>query len=170
MKKTPFLLGTYILGYESVDLWVERIVSNSWTGGAWFQEFPNNPPEHKNGEIHLTLDTADQWHIVLHVLMHEAFEYACIRLQLRYASTSNFTRSAGRYQFIMNHEAMDLALAMATEFVCGVWVDLQPIYDDARKPKTKPKRKRTVKSPPKGSKLSGEAIHEAILKVHTEEE
>lgn len=112
MKK----LGTYEIGYECVDVFVD---STSSCGS--FNFLPD--PKLSKPSIMIGLDSGS-WKGTMNILLHEAFEFVLARHQLRFTSCSKMSQDTSDYTFIFNHPQFSSVCSHVADFVAIVMPDL----------------------------------------------
>jgi len=143
MKKRPFILGTYPLGHENVELWIED-EDDDGCGGGWFQlQGPNGGRPH----IHILIPKKDNWPHILQVLLHESREFLSARMGLRFVESSTYLGNPAAYVFHYDHQQMaEMDMRQAT-FISYAFEPLKAVFDErTAPPKPRPKRKRKTKA------------------------
>jgi hypothetical protein len=115
-KKTPYLLGTYPLGYQ----WVELYLIPDGYGGYF------DSPTVKGGLQKLGVGIADpDYGHVLSVMIHEVFESVSCDLMVRYKKSGAFCdTSSDTYHFHMNHNEFSEICSRVGHFIREVQLDL----------------------------------------------
>jgi hypothetical protein len=121
-------IGTYDLGDEVVGLVGELGTSN---GHIFIPTASQTKAQHSNcnGLPHITVGMSQgRWARALEVLLHEAFEYAMMRMSLRFACSDNWSRSHADYVFLMTHEQMSEGMSRIAPFLASAQPDLSRVY------------------------------------------
>lgn len=119
LKNRPFKLGTYQLGFQWVDLWVDPTNRD----GAF--EFH---PDRKSFCTVTVGIRSDGYAEVLGTLMHELLEATACDLGARYKRSGMFTESSDCYYFQMNHNDFTELCARAAYFISMCQVDLMTVH------------------------------------------
>ena len=118
-------VGEYEIGYEKVVVYLDPKMD-----GGYFKFLPM-PRVIIGGESGL-------WKNIAHILMHEAFEWACVRLHVRCEPSCSIGNDNGDYKFILSHGEMNEACALASELIVNCGWDLHKAW---KKMKRKGKKK-----------------------------
>ncbi len=111
-------IGTYNLGIRDVALYGERGVS----GGHFSM-----------GDSRITIGlNQTTWPRVVAAAVHEAVEFACTQLNVRYAPTPDYAADFATYLFSMTHSQFGEACARAGWFLAKALPDLKRAYKKAR--------------------------------------
>jgi hypothetical protein len=100
MKKPPFRLGTYPLGHENVELWVEPPDADGSCGGWFCLQGDNGHP----AGAHIQIAADSKWDNTIHLLLHETREFLCCRLGLRFRSTSSYNGNSAACMYVYDHQ------------------------------------------------------------------
>lgn len=94
LTQKPFKLGTYQLGFQWVDLWLDP--SSNDGSFVWTSDRTENS--------RITVGIYNQnYGDALGTLIHEAMENICCDLGLRFKRTAMYADDSGAYWFNMNH-------------------------------------------------------------------
>lgn len=117
MKKPtkPFKVGTYQLGFQWVDLWVDP-------SGDSEGSFDFLTDEKRNGRLTVGIANKD-YGDALGTLLHEAIEVMADDMQVRFRHSNSYTQSSDMYTFIMDHSQFTELCARAGSFVRQCQVD-----------------------------------------------
>lgn len=96
-----------MLGTENVQL-----VAVDGVGGYLFTA----PEVGKNVAPRIKIGMDDDWAAVVGTLMHEAFEFAAIRMELCYRPTTDWSQDNGASTFVMTHTQFSEAIQRAGSF------------------------------------------------------
>jgi hypothetical protein len=93
------LIGDYFLGIENVEIYVDAATTDGHAQlpGDWYHQ----------GKVRvgsLTIGLAGSYSDAVGVLLHEAFEYSTVRLQLRYQADLRASQSPSIGLFVFNHD------------------------------------------------------------------
>lgn len=112
------IVGTYEFGYEKAEL-----VLREGDGG----EFYLLPGDIDCPRIKVGADQPD-WRALIAVLLHEAFEFACARVGLRYSPSDDLGRDHAAYVFVMDHPRFTKTCALVADFAAQCLPDLEKAW------------------------------------------
>lgn len=118
--KKPYKIGTYQLGFQWVDLWVDPTSDNGEF--SWFSK------KQQNCRVMLGIASSD-YSVVLGTLLHEIVESTCCDLKVRFQKTGLFSDSTDQYHFMMDHNDFTELMARAGHFVRMSQLDLMKAHN-----------------------------------------
>ena len=137
-KETFHLIGSYTLGMERVDLFVDPELN-----GAYYSPCPMEGRTWiRVGYNYSNLGT---WETVIASIFHEAFELAASRMRLKWSDVMRESHSAANYLFVMTHEQFEEVMACTASYFAQCENDLWKHFQQSHK-------KKPVKKPVKKAK------------------
>ncbi len=119
VPKSMVLLGTFPLGPRSVDVFADFLSTDGSFGGR--------AEGMKIGLQH------DEFHKVVDIALHEAMEFACMDIRVRWAPAPDVSCAHDGYLFVLTHPEFGEACARAAEFLTPVVPRLQQLWKERRK-------------------------------------
>lgn len=119
-------IGHFNLGFESVQV----LGCTKEKGGSFSTGTTDKlHKDEKQGMARMLIgfDYSSFWH-VQDVLMHEALEFAMVRLYLRFECSEAMSRSMANYNFVMNHEQFAEVSTRASWFMWHAITPLRAAY------------------------------------------